>query len=670
MTVHVPPSRARLVALSLALALLAIPAGTAAAADESGYWAFAARRAADIERSWSDSRGVFAAREQGVNSRLNANMLALYALAAVQRRPPGPERRDDRARRLVDRFVSAPAFVGGKPPQAREGQPHTPGWDGGVERVLGRQHVSLDPQVASALALAHAARGALGLTDGQAAMIRDRIGRVARSRFFRYPALALNQINWPATMYAADYAVTGRTDLLRDDFRRQLVRFVGAARAYASGNESAATNLTSGLGLRYLPRHSPSSPANRTSTSEYGNIIFSGLEHYETALAAGMRPLGPRQMVLLRAWARRVLYGEWTHSGYLNWDTGLGSNRWHLQRYWPFALAGPLALAASPRFAGPELRARAAWIIDRALQLYEQRTRAYPRSLLPSRLFGLRGHDGSKANDPELIASRFALVAATAAARGLGAAPKAAPPPFYALDADIRRVAISTPAYSTALIQPQPGLGYGGLEPARLLGADGDPLTGIGGSRASALGLSVRTPAGVRLDTQPGQRWPRRARVLPWRIDHRDPRGAFSALVAQASVQRGQIAIRVAHRFLPDRVETGWSITAPGGSVVRLAFPIWSPRPERTRACMAAKAGECRRIAPRAQRLGGRAIRIGAQRGGYAATVTGAVGALVRLTRPGIARSSPFTRRTIVMTVRVPRAGRLALRRTVVPVTP
>ena len=44
---------------------------------------------------------------------------------------------------------------------------------------------------------------------------------------------------------------------------------------------------------------------------------------------------------------RRTFRGEWTHTGYLNWDTGLGSNRWHLQRYWPLALAGPLTIATS-----------------------------------------------------------------------------------------------------------------------------------------------------------------------------------------------------------------------------------------------------------------------------------------------------------------------------------
>ena len=654
----------------LLVVLLAAGAPVGArASDDAGYWAFAARRAQDLESSWAQDRGVFLVHDDGVNSRLNANMLELYALAALHDRPAGPERRDDRARSIVDHFLRAPAYVSGRPPRSRGGEPtdpHSPGWDSGTDYGVGRQHVSLDPQIASALATAFRARAALELSDEEAALIADHVDRIARSRFYRYPALELGQFNWPSTMYGADHEVTGQADLLTGDYRRQLVRFLSHARR---GSARVAAPLTAGLGLHYIPGRPMSLPANRTSTSEYGNIVFSALDEYDDALAAGMQPLAAQQVRLLRAWAQRVLYGEWTHTGYLNWDTGLGSNRWHLQRYWPLALAGPLTLATSTQLAGPALRARAGWMLDRAMTLYEQRTRAYPRSLLPSRLFGLQGHDGSQANDPELIASRFGLLAAEAADCGLGTAPKAEPPPFYALDADIGRLAVSTPAYSTALIQPQPTLGYGGLEPARILGADGNPLTGIGGAHAAALDLAVRTPSGLTLDTQPGTRWSGRTIVRRWRLHRRGPRGTFSSLLARGWVRRGNIRIVLGHRFLPDRIRTSWDITAPGGSTVRLSLPIWSPHPAATHACNGSVA-HCRTIRSRLRPLHGHTIRVRVQQGGYVAAISGSHGAWVQLSRLRAPRSSPFTTRAVTVTLRVPRSGRLSLRRVLTFVSP
>ncbi len=660
-----------LCAAALLLLLLAAggPAVAVAGDDDAGYWAFAARRAQDLEPSWSQDRGVFLVHEDGVNSRLNANMLELYALAALHERPAGPARHDDRARSIVDHFLRAPAYVSGKAPRPQGGEPnepHSPGWDSGTDYAVGRQHVSLDPQVAAALATAFRARSALGLSDEQAALIADHIDRVARSRFYRYPAIELGQFNWPAAMYGADREVTGAADLLTGDFRLQLVRFVTSARR---GSRRHAALLTAGLGLHYIPGRPTSLPANRTSTSEYGNIVFSGLDQYDAALGAGMRPLAAGQLRLLRAWAQRVLYGEWTHTGYLNWDTGLGSNRWHLQRYWPLALAGPLTLATSPALAGPTLRARAGWILDRAMTLYEQRTRAYPRSLLPSRLFGLQGHDGSQANDPELIASRFGLLAAEAADRGLGGAPKAAPPPFYALDADIGRLAVSTPVYSTALIQPQPTLGYGGLEPARILGADGNPLTGIGGAHAAALDLEVHARSGLTLDTEPGRRWTGRTIVRRWRLRRRGPRGTFTSLLARSSVRRGHIRIVIGHRFLPDRIRTSWDIHAPRGSTIRLSLPIWSPHPAATRACTGG-ASPCRIVRSRRRALHGHTIRVRVQQGGYVATISGGHRASVQIARLHPNRSSPFTRRSVIVTLRMPKSGRLSLRRTLTFVRP
>ncbi len=51
-----------------------------------------------------------------------------------------------------------------------------------------------------------------------------------------------------------------------------------------------------------------------------------------------MRPLKGAQVRTLQNWSKHVLFGTWSHSGYPNWDSGLGTARRHVQQYWAFAL--------------------------------------------------------------------------------------------------------------------------------------------------------------------------------------------------------------------------------------------------------------------------------------------------------------------------------------------
>ena len=64
--------------------------------------------------------------------------------------------------------------------------------------------------------------------------IVDRIDKTARGRFFRYPNIRLNQFNFPTELYVYAAAVTGRKDLLDNDYRRQLSRFLRGARKQTS----------------------------------------------------------------------------------------------------------------------------------------------------------------------------------------------------------------------------------------------------------------------------------------------------------------------------------------------------------------------------------------------------------------------------------------------------
>ena len=71
--------------------------------------------------------------------------------------------------------------------------------------------------------------------------IRDAIHRTARGKFWRYPTIRLNQVNWYALMYAADATVTGDPTLLKRDMSLQLRRFFdGRAPAARRGSATSA----------------------------------------------------------------------------------------------------------------------------------------------------------------------------------------------------------------------------------------------------------------------------------------------------------------------------------------------------------------------------------------------------------------------------------------------
>ena len=140
------------------------------------------------------------------------------------------------------------------------------------------QHLVFDAEIVDGLVHAWKARRALGLSDETAAKIADRIHRVASSRFWRWPTIRLNQVNWYALMYAADATVTGRPGLLRRDLRGQLARFVAGA---TSAPACASSTCRSSRPTRAL----------NLDSAEYANIVLSFLRFYNQARRAGMAPL-------------------------------------------------------------------------------------------------------------------------------------------------------------------------------------------------------------------------------------------------------------------------------------------------------------------------------------------------------------------------------------------
>ena len=450
--------------------------------------------------------------------RLNADLLYLHA-AAARAGHRGACRDDARARALAVRLLddppcrvpvgaSAAAMAAAASCSASEraraagDQTHDWGW-GSTMGTTGGQHVVIDTAVVRGLAMAYMARDEIGLTAAEATHIREHVRAAAYNAFYFYPALRLNQINWPIEIYAAAADVTGDERLLRNDCRAQLSRF---ARALTSPVPPWRIPFT-GPGYRwhYLPQYSDRHPRNLDS-AEYATIVSQAVMFYDRARAAGMPALDPSEVATIRAWLERVLCGYWTHAGYLNWDTGLSFARWHQAKKHGLCLPSLMAIALAKRLQpSPAYGRWAKHLFDRALQLYE-RTLDESGELppaVPSACEPRSAVTGMRSSTPRGCCATPRM----AATRGLGRLPAETPPPLYAYDPDIGRLAITTPHYNTAILAVNPGaVPYGGMEPARLFDGDQRVAASIGGRPYASFGVVVTDHAsGHRTETQRGR---------------------------------------------------------------------------------------------------------------------------------------------------------------------
>jgi hypothetical protein len=556
-------------ALLLTLAVLAcgVQARAATAAErplrDADYLAFADRVLLGLGATWDPSQGAYVSRHKGAAARTNANLLLIHATAAL-RGHTGPSRQDERARTLVARMTAPPMY---RYRAGRSWSSRSACWMKQLTRS-GRDHVSLDSQVAEALAAAWRARRRLGLTAAAAARISRVVDRCAHHPAWRFPHLLKNQINWSAQLYAAAADVSGHGDLLRSDYRRHLVRFAAAITRPAPGMRVA--NLGAGFGFHYNPDLPAATPGN-FDTPEYANIVASALQHYPRAVREGMRPLPARELGLLRRWVTRLLTGAWTHAGYLNWDTGHGTRRWHSAQYWAFAQQGLLAIAAAPPFwARPEYGRWAKALFDRGLLLYARWGEEEGDGIAPQLPFDVF----SDHRDQDLYATRIAANAMRAITLGLGDAPAATPPPLYSFDRETGRLAVTTPSYSTALVPDnRRAFAYGGIEMARLFDGGQRVAATTGGTPPNAFGVVLRDPAGhTLLASQDGAGRGGRVRVL----GRSGPAGSFRELRARGRVTAGELRVVTTHRFRAREIEVRWDIRCAGRcGAVDVHLPTW-----------------------------------------------------------------------------------------------
>ena len=561
------------------------------------YWAFADRMQLLIDRTWRPAQRAYIPDGDAGETSYNANLLYTHA-AAARAGHTGPARQDERARQLAARLCESPPWrtnpikASGGCPTAQPtatvtgDQTHECGWGAGLSHT-NRQHVVIDTAVVRGLAQAYHARAPLGLSPVTVALIRDRISKAANSTFYAYPALRLNQINWPVEIYAHADAVLGTRHLLTHDCRLQLSRFADALVWPAPGMRSP--NTGPGYRFHYLPQFTENHPSNLDS-AEYANIVCGVLQFYAQARNAGMAALTPVQLQRLRAWVERVLCGYWTHGGYLNWDTGLGFARWHQIKKPPLAQQALLAIAVSPRFQPTPAYGRwAKYLFDRGCELFDQL--AADHGMPPRVMFGVTATPSS-AGDDQLAIARMQANAAQAYVLGLSRVRAEEPPPLYAYDPDIGRLAVTTPTYNTAIVAVNQGaFPYGGVELTRLFDGRQRVAANIGGRPPAAFGALVRDRRTGRVTASQRAHSVRSLSRPPLRLVHA-PRGVGAHLVAHPThayagpfrtleavgTTRGpDVAIHTRHRFYSRFVQTSWRFLpdpdARGAHDVRLLFP-------------------------------------------------------------------------------------------------
>jgi hypothetical protein len=556
---------------------------------DPGYWEFADWLQPALDRLWNESHAAYT-----TDTRINACALMTHAIAALKGHE-GRLRRDERARGLAARLCESPPFRvsrSGRPTRhsdpRSESQRHVPGWVSSIARPESQQHLSIDPKVARALYYAWRARAELNLPEETVARMVECVSAVAEAPFFRYPNVRLNQINFAAELHACAASMTGETTLLRRDYRRQLARFLDGAKRPA--RPWRIPNLGPSYSFHRNPFQRGGAKQNIES-AEYANIVLDVIYYYEQARRAGMAPLSAGQARTLRAWVSRALPAYWTHSGYVNWDTGLYLYRWHLSRYWAWCAQGLLAIASSQNFVEEDERRWAKHIFDRSLALYERFTERWDddRREPGSSLFGITTKF-SEGRHFEL--ARFQALAAEAVLRGLGDKPAEEPPPLYAFDPSISRLTITTPSYNTAIVAVSNGaFPYGGIDIARWFDSRQRVISHVGGRAPAGFGLVVRAPNGTivsasqrpRTARRPG----RRPIILtrsprgPVRTGARYPRtpyaGRFDVLDANGFAERAGVRFRSQYRFGADHIHLAWHVARSRSDVLsaEALFPSW-----------------------------------------------------------------------------------------------
>jgi hypothetical protein len=544
-------------------------------------WKLADDIAARIDTRWRPDRGVYVNERGSPDTRLNTLMLQLHSMAALAGHV-GAIRHDERIAPMVNVFVNPPVLVTNSLRPREIGHiPHAPAWTPliGENPEKAGLHPSIDTSVVRSLLAAWRARATIGMDQATVDRIGQVISETAHSAYYGGGSRALNQINWAVEVYAAALEITGDPSVLAS-YREQLLWF--ADHAHTKTEKNGSSNLTSGGGLHYLPNRPLSSTLNKIETIEYGNLALSSLGMYGAALRAGMQPLPAQAVATLQGWSRHMLLGSWTHAGYPNWDTGLGTKRRHLRQYWAWSLDSLMTASGRDALLGyPKQRAYARSIAQHGIALYLatawNSAMASPDVELPPKTSFNAPNGFSDGSGNVLISPlRFAVLSASLDGRFQDIAADL-PPNWMAHDKETGRLAFTTPVYNGAIVPSRGGQAQGGIEPVRLFDSEMNPLTALGGRGTGSLGLALVQDGITRLDTEPASPTRQSTRDLRLSGKPADTSASFGTSMeatAGASSKVGKVDLR--HRLTTAGIDTTYRLMKVGkGTRVELRVPVW-----------------------------------------------------------------------------------------------
>jgi hypothetical protein len=534
------------------------------------YWAFADWAMTVADDLWSDATGFY-----GSDIRTSCAMLSAHSIAAQMGYTGGPTRNDARAKRMAEQLVKAPPFktppsgkssTGSSDPRSSS-QNHSPGWTSSPTSSSDSQHVSIDPKVAEALSRAWIVRDVIGLSANTASRIADRIQATAEGAFFVYPAMRLNQVNWYLELFVWAAVTAKDPQKWLPEFRRQLTRWCTGATQ--KRDPWAIPNLSQSWSFHRDPFEGVNSAQNIES-NEYACIILDALSYLPEAKQYGLT-LTSQQKKVLKAWSKRAISAYFTHSGYLNWDTGLYLERWHLGRYWAWSLGGLFAIMLNDEQGDAADAQHAKWLFDRALATYTRWAKLNGAAVPQTPTYPV---DSELAPNPPDMAARFVFLATRAVWRDIEKLPSAEPPALYAYDPAIGRLTVTTRSYNGAIVaQTNGAFPYGGLDLCRLSDADQRVAASIGGKGAANFGVVVKNAAG---DEVVASATPRTKSGPPPLTMTKGPKGkvtdgktypsqpyagSFSEIEVTGVRKAHGVSVRSTNRFEPDRIVTTWKVT-------------------------------------------------------------------------------------------------------------
>ena len=225
------------------------------------------------------------------------------------------------------------------------------------------------------------------------------------------------------------------------------------ARSCASCAGCAATPpapATSAPGMRF--HYLPDSAAQPPDERRLGRVR----EHRPVVPAAstsrrgtpGMAALPHARRALLRQWTERAIAGYWTHGGYMNWDTGLGFERWHQAKKLGLTQQALIGIAQADAAAalGRRTGKWAKWMLDRGLTLLRASCPCEPAGCPTRCFFKLYAVPQTDGERPPRRRAHAGQRRARGRGRARAHARAAQPPALYAFDPDTGRLAVTTPA--------------------------------------------------------------------------------------------------------------------------------------------------------------------------------------------------------------------------------